>query len=295
MKNTTKFKQLLHSPEILVIPVAHDPLGARIVEQTGFSAVGCAGYATSAALLGAPDIGLLTLTEMADAVARMADAVDLPVWADGDNGHGNTINVRRTVRLMERAGAASLMLEDQVSPKRCGHMAGKSVVPVAEFISKIKAAVDARDDEDFTILARTDALAVGGVSAAVDRAARAVEAGADWVFVEAPRDLDQLRRIPRLFEAPTLANMIPGGATPLLPAADLQQMGYAAVVWPTAFTYTYAAAVAATAKELRGTGMVMPDPDTMVSFDEFSDVVGLSGIRATERLDTTDEGRSQDS
>src|SRR5271154_5346147 len=198
MKKTTLFKQYVFAPEILMLPVAHDPLCAKIVQRAGFKAVGCAGYANSAALLGAPDVELLTLTEMVDAVWRMADAVDLPIFADGDNGHGNVTNVHRSVKQFERAGAASLMLEDQVSPKRCGHMSGKHVIPADEFVAKIKAAVDARSDQDFTILARTDAIAVSGLAAAVDRANMCVEAGADWVFLEAPESIDQLREIPRL-------------------------------------------------------------------------------------------------
>jgi len=240
MRKTTLFKTLLKAAEILMIPVAHDPLCGKIVQRAGFKVVGCAGYANSAALLGAPDVELLTLTEMVDAVWRMADAVDLPVWADGDNGHGNVTNVRRTVRQMEKAGAASLMLEDQVSPKRCGHMSGKHVVPLDEFVAKIKSAVDARHDGDFTILARTDAIAVNGLDDAVERAQHCLEAGADWVFLEAPVDVAQMREIPRRVAAPNLANMIPWGRTPILPASELQSMGFAAVVWPNAFTYAYA-------------------------------------------------------
>ncbi|MEJ0089634.1 MAG: isocitrate lyase/PEP mutase family protein [Limisphaerales bacterium] len=194
MKKTTLFKQYLKAKEILMIPVAHDPLGGKIIERAGFKVVGCAGYANSAALIGAPDVELLTLTEMVDAAWRMTDAVDLPVWVDGDNGHGNTTNVRRTIKQFEKAGAASLMLEDQVSPKRCGHMSGKHVVPMDEFISKIKAAVDARTDSDFTILARTDAIAVNGLQEAVERANKCIEAGADWVFLEAPENIDRCAR-----------------------------------------------------------------------------------------------------
>src|SRR6202012_1083523 len=162
MKKTTLFKQYLRAKEILMIPVAHDPLCGTIIQRAGFKVVGCGCYANSAALLGAPDIELLTLTEMTDAVWRLADAVDLPVFADGDNGHGNSTNVHRTIKQFEKAGACSVMLEDQVSPKRCGHMSGKHVVPCDEFVGKIKAAVDARTDQDLTILARTDAIAVKG-------------------------------------------------------------------------------------------------------------------------------------
>ncbi|HUC19740.1 MAG TPA: oxaloacetate decarboxylase [Acetobacteraceae bacterium] len=282
MKKTSLFKQHLQAPEILMIPVAHDPLCAKIIERAGFKAVGCAGYANSAALIGAPDVELLTLSEMVDTVWRMADTVDLPVWADGDNGHGNTTNVQRTVRQMEKAGAASLMLEDQVSPKRCGHMSGKHVVPIDEFVAKIRAAVDARTDQDFTILARTDAIAVNGISDAVERAHLAIEAGADWVFLEAPETLDQMREIPGLVKVPSLANMIPGGKTPILPAAELQAMGFAALVWPNAFTYAYAKLATDMAAELLQTGTTASYDHRMIEFEAFNELVGLSKIRDSE-------------
>ena len=282
MRKTTLFKQYLFAEEIMMIPVAHDPLGGKIIEKTGFKVVGCAGYANSAALMGAPDIELLTLTNMVDCVWRMCDAVDLPVWADGDNGHGNVTNVQLTVKQMEKAGAASIMLEDQVSPKRCGHMSGKHVVPVDEFISKIKAGVDARKDQDFTVLARTDAIAINGLQEAVDRASKAIEAGADWVFLEAPEHIDQMRQIPKLVSRPTLANMIPGGRTPILPAVELQAMGFAAVVWPTAFTYAYAKLATEFANELFRTGTTSSQDDRMIKFEQFNDLVGLPKIREGE-------------
>jgi 2-methylisocitrate lyase-like PEP mutase family enzyme len=282
MRKTTQFKTLLNAREILMIPVAHDPLCGKIVQRAGFKVVGCAGYANSAALIGAPDVELLSLTEMVDAVWRMADAVDLPVWADGDNGHGNVTNVVRTVRQMEKAGAASLMLEDQVSPKRCGHMSGKHVVPLDEFVTKIKAAVDARHDGDFTILARTDAIAVNGLDDAVERARRCVEAGADWVFLEAPEDIAQMRDIPHLVKVPSLANMIPGGRTPILPAVELQAMGFAAVVWPNAFTYAYAKIAQQMAAEIMRTGTTTAFDDRMIEFEEFNALVGLAAIRDNE-------------
>jgi methylisocitrate lyase len=285
MRKTTLFKSLITAPEILTIPVAHDPLGAKIIQEAGFKVVGCGGYASSAALLGVPDIQLMTLTEMVDAVWRMADAVDLPVWADGDNGHGNTTNVRRTVQQMEKAGVASIMLEDQVMPKRCGHMAGKHVVPIEEFVSKIKAAVDARRDGDLAILARTDAIAVNGFDDAVERAHRSLEAGADWIFIEAPENEPLLRKIPELVRAPNLANMIPGGRTPIMSAAHLQEMGFAAVVWANAFTYAYAKMARELAAEIMRTGDVGSFSERMIEFDEFNALVGLNKIRETEERD----------
>jgi 2-methylisocitrate lyase-like PEP mutase family enzyme len=283
VRKTSLFKQYLQAKEILMIPVAHDPLCANIIQRAGFKVVGCGGYANSAALLGAPDIELLTLTEMTDAVWRFADAVDLPVFADGDNGHGNSTNVQRTVKQFEKAGAASVMLEDQVSPKRCGHMSSKHVVPTDEFLAKIRAAVDARSDQDLTILARTDAIGVKGLSEAVDRAQQCVEAGADWVFLEAPETLEQLRQIPQLVPVPTLANMIPGGKTPILPASELQSMGFAAVVFPNVFTYAYAKLATDLAAELLRTGTTAPFHNQMIEFEEFNDLVGLPKIREAER------------
>jgi methylisocitrate lyase len=245
--------------------------------------VGCGGYANSAALLGAPDIELLTLTEMVDAVWRFADAVNLPVFADGDNGHGNTTNVQRTVKQFEKAGAATIMLEDQVSPKRCGHMSSKHVVPADELVAKIKAAVDARTDQDLTILARTDAIAVKGLAEAVERAHRCVEAGADWVFLEAPESLEQMRQIPALVSVPTLANMIPGGRTPILPASELESVGFAAVIFPNVFTYAYARLATDIAAELLRTGTTAPFHDRMIEFEAFNDLVGLTRIRDSEQ------------
>jgi methylisocitrate lyase len=258
-------------------------LCATIIERAGFKVVGCGGYANSAALLGAPDIELLTLTEMVDAVWRMADAVELPVFADGDNGHGNTTNVARTVKQFEKAGAATIMLEDQVSPKRCGHMSGKHVVPVDEFVAKIRAAVDARTDQDLTILARTDAIAVKGLQDAVERAHMCVEAGADWVFLEAPESVEQMKQIPGLVPVPSLANMIPGGKTPILPASELQSMGFAAVIFPNLFTYSYAKLATDIAKELLRTGTTAPFHDQMIEFEEFNQLVGLPKIREAEQ------------
>ena len=239
MKKTTLFKQYLQAPEIMLLPTAHDPLCAKIIERAGFKAVACAGYVDSAALIGAADVELLSLNAIADAVWRMADAVELPVFADGTNAQGTVTSVRRTVQRLEKAGAAALMLEDHVSSKLCRPLSGKRIVPADEFVSKIKTAVDARVDQDLTILARTDAIAVKGLGEAVERAHMCLEAGADWIFLQA-ESVDQLREIPRLICAPTLANMIRGGRAPVVSPADLQAMGFAAVTLPNAFTYGFA-------------------------------------------------------
>lgn len=282
MKNTTRFGDLLHAKEILPIPVAHDPLCAKIAEISGFDAVCCAGYASSAALLAKPDIDLLTLTEMTDCVRRMVNAVDIPVFADGDTGHGNVTNVRRTVELFEAAGAASVLIEDQVSPKRCGHMGGKEVIEPGQMEAKIEAAVDARGDPDFLVLARTDAVAVHGIDEAIERANRYLDAGADWIFVEAPETIEQMRRITAEVDAPTLANMIPGGKTPLLSTAELQEIGFSAVAFPTVCTYAIAKTVGTLFAELRANGSLADLSTPMLDFESFNRLVGLPEIRERE-------------
>jgi 2,3-dimethylmalate lyase len=221
MRKTAALRALIEAPEILVIPGAHDALCARLAEAAGFRAVFLSGYAASASLLGAPDVGLLTMTEMAEAARRIVDATDLPVFSDGDNGHGNVTNLVRTVREFEKAGVAGIFFEDQVLPKRCGHMTGKQVVPPEEMIGKIHAAVDTRVDPGLVLMARTDAIAIHGLDAAIERMNRYVEAGADMAFIEAPESREQMRRIVAEVKAPNMANMVPGGKTPMLPAAEL--------------------------------------------------------------------------
>jgi methylisocitrate lyase len=283
MKITTLLKQYLQDEEILLLPVAHDALCARIAVQAGFKALAVAGYANSAALLGQPDVSLLTLTEMVDSAWRLADAVDVPLLADGDTGHGNVTNVIRTVKLFEKAGMAGVLLEDQVSPKRCGHMSGKQVIPSWEMAAKLQAALDARSDADFIIAARTDALGVHGLEDALERAHLYQETGADLIFVEAPETMEQMRRIAGEIQAPTLANMIPGGKTPLLTAPELQEMGFAVVAYPTANTYLIARAVRDFFAELCRTGALQGLTGRMMAFEEFNTLVGLPEIRARER------------
>ncbi|HVX67750.1 MAG TPA: oxaloacetate decarboxylase [Bryobacteraceae bacterium] len=283
MKNTTLLRRYISAPEILVIPGVHDPLCARIAKKVGFQAVFLSGYASSAALLGAPDVGLLTLTEMVDCARRIVEAVDLPVFADGDTGHGNAANVARTMRLFERAGVAAIFFEDQVSPKRCGHMSGKQVVAPEEMIARIHAAADARVDPDLIIMARTDALAVNGIADAIERMGRYLEAGADMAFIEAPQSADQMRRILAGIKAPQMANMVPGGRTPILPARELEQLGFACVAYPTALTYVISRAARDLLEHLHRTGTTAGIEDRMMAFDEFNEMVGLPELRAWEQ------------
>ncbi|MCY0865912.1 MAG: isocitrate lyase/PEP mutase family protein, partial [Sulfobacillus sp.] len=182
---TTRLRALIEGPDLILAPGAYDALSARLVEETGFSVVYMTGFGTAAGRIGRPDVGLLTLTEMADQARRLVDAVRIPVIADGDTGYGNPLNVIRTVKEYERAGVSGIQLEDQVIPKKCGHMSGKSVISVSEMVAKLRAAVDART-QNTVIIARTDALAVEGLNAAIERAARYYEAGADMLFIEAP-------------------------------------------------------------------------------------------------------------
>jgi 2-methylisocitrate lyase-like PEP mutase family enzyme len=282
MKRTAHLRKLIEDEEILMMPVAHDALCARIAEQSGFKAIFTAGYANSAALLGMPDISLLTLTEMVEVASRVADAVSIPVFADGDTGHGSIANVMRTVQQFEKAGVAGLFIEDQVQPKRCGHMAGKQVIAPREMVSKIKAALDARQDPDFIIMARTDAIAVNGIDDAIKRANLYKDAGVDLIFVEAPESVEQMRRIIREVDAHHMVNMLPGGRTPLLNARELQEIGYSAVAYATACTYTIAKAVRELFESLHKTGTTAGFEDRMMSFDEFNRLVGLERIREQE-------------
>jgi len=282
MKKTTRLRALIADEEILVIPVVHDPLCAKIAEYTGFSAVFSAGYANSAAYLGKPDVGLLTLTEMAGCASRIVDATSLPVFADADTGYGNVSNVERTVQLYEKAGVAGLFIEDQVAPKRCGHLGGKSVIPAGEMVAKVRAAVEARQDPDLVIMARTDAIAVTGIDDAILRANRYHEAGADLTFVEAPETVAQMRRICREVAGPAFANVFPGGKTPVLSAAELQEIGYAVVADPVSCTYAITKAVMEVFSEMRRAGSTAACRDRLTGFDEFNRLVGLDRIRMRE-------------
>jgi methylisocitrate lyase len=282
VNKTTRFRQLVLDKEILLMPGAYDALSARIVEQAGFKAVTIGGYATSAALLAKPDVALLSVTEMARHAAYIVEAVDIPVFADGDTGHGNVTNVARTIREFEKAGVAGLFIEDQVFPKRCGHMEGKQVIPTEEMVAKLRAAVDARVDPDFVIMARTDALAVHGLDEAIGRANRYREAGADLLFIEAPPTRREMERIPREVQAPLLANMIEGGKTPAFTAKELEAIGYSVVVYPLAALYASAWAVRCVMEALRDSGTTGGLRDKMVTFEEFNRLVGLEGIRQRE-------------
>ncbi len=260
----------------------HDALSARIATQAGFEALTCGGYSASATLLGEPDTSQLGMSEMAEFYARLCDATDLPVLGDADTGFGNVTNVARTVRAYERAGLAGLFIEDQVFPKRCGHMAGKAVVPVEDMLAKLRSALDARVDPDLVVMARTDALAVNGLDDALERMALYREAGADLLFVEAPRTREDMRRICAELDGPCLANMIDGGLTPVLPLEELAALGFAMAVYPLATTYVVANAVRDLMAHVARHGTTLGFPGPMPGFDEFNELLGLGALRARE-------------
>lgn len=232
MRATTTLRRMLNEPGIIVAPGAYDGISARLIERHGFKAVYMTGAGTAASALGQADLGLTTLTEMATHAAHIASCISLPLIADADTGYGNPLNVIRTVREYERAGVAALHLEDQVFPKKCGHIAGKAVIPMKEFAEKIRAAAENRTDPDFVIIARTDARAVNGIDDAIERGLRYREAGADVIFVEAPTSREEIERVAREIKAPLLSNQVPGGKTPGLTVTELEKLGYKMVIFP---------------------------------------------------------------
>jgi len=232
MRATTQLRRMLNEPGIIVAPGAYDGISARLIERHGFKVVYMTGAGTAASALGQADLGLTTLTEMATHAGHIASCISLPLIADADTGYGNPLNVIRTVREYERAGVAALHLEDQVFPKKCGHIAGKAVIPMKEFAEKIRAAAENRTDPDFVIIARTDARAVNGIDDAIERGLRYREAGADVIFVEAPTSREEIERVAREIKVPLLSNQVPGGKTPGLTVTELEKLGYKIVIFP---------------------------------------------------------------
>lgn len=284
MKMTTVLRNLLQRPGALVAPGVFDSLSARICEMVGFEAVFHSGYGTAAVTLGQPDIGLLTLTEMASQVKTITRSVRIPVFADSDNGFGNAVNAYRTVQEYIWAGAAGLFLEDQVSPKRCGHMEGKQVIAVDEMMGKLRAALDARDDldPDFVIMFRTDALHVYGFEDALDRAKAAVETGVDMVFVEALETREQMERVVKEIRVPIMLNLIEGGKTPLIPLKEAEAMGFKLIVPALSALYAAARGMYDIMSRIRSEGVSDKYADRLFTFGEFADVVRLEDIRNME-------------
>jgi 2-methylisocitrate lyase-like PEP mutase family enzyme len=266
-----------------MLPMAgvYDALSARLAECAGLPLVFLSGYCLSASRLGLPDFGFITLPELLDTAARIAERVSVPVIADGDTGYGGPLMVQRLVRGLERAGVAGLQIEDQASPKRCGHMSGKSVVPREAMVAKIAAALDARESDAFLIIARTDAVAVTGFEDAVERAQAYAAAGADVIFIEAPETEAQVRSIPTLFTCPTVFNWALGGASPLLPAADLAALGYRFVQCPDV-VFAVAESLRTLYASIASDGTYEKQSHRMMDFAAFNFMLGLEDVAALE-------------
>jgi 2-methylisocitrate lyase-like PEP mutase family enzyme len=280
---TTRFRALMARPGCIVAPGVADALAARLVALEGFDAVYMTGFGTSLTRLGAPDVGLLTATEMVDNATRIVDASGLPVIADADTGYGNPINMRRTIRDYERAGVAGVHIEDQSWPKRCGHLAGKRVIPTAEMVAKIRAACDARVDAYFTIIARCDAIAVEGLEAALERGLRYREAGADMLFIEAPVGRPEVERVAKHFQGvPLLYNMAASGKTPDLPADELGRLGFKLAIYPNWIILAAIPAMQALLRELKAKGSIADVRGKVTTFREFTEIAGLPEIQKLE-------------
>jgi 2,3-dimethylmalate lyase len=276
-------KQLEDKKKIMVLPGVFDALSARIAEKVGFDAVFQTGYGSAATLLGMPDYGFLNAGETIDNARRIMRAVNIPVIVDVDTGYGNPLNVWRLVRDLQSLGAAGIFLEDQVWPKKCGHMIGKEVVSKDDYIMKLKAAVEAREDKDFIIVARTDARAPLGLDEAIQRGRAYHKAGADVIFIEAPRSIEELKRIAKEINAPLVANMIEEGLTPNLPSKDLLKMGYRIVVFPLSGLYAATFAIKQVFLELKNSGATQQARKMMVTFKDFNKFVDLHKYAALEK------------
>jgi 2,3-dimethylmalate lyase len=282
MKTTTRFRQLLRGSGIIVAPGAYDCLTAKLIERQGFPAVYMTGAGTAVTRLGQPDLGFATLTEMLANAAAIASTVSIPLIADADTGYGGALNVYRTVREYERAGVAALHIEDQVFPKRCGHLDGKHVVAIDEMVTKIHAATEARTDEDFVLIARTDALAVTGLADTLRRCHAYVEAGADVLFVEALRSREDIEQVKRELEVPLLYNFVEHGKSPLLPVAELERLGFKLVIFPGSIMLAVVPLVRQILGEIRQHGTTAALLDRMSNVVELFETMGLSDALALD-------------
>jgi 2-methylisocitrate lyase-like PEP mutase family enzyme len=283
MRNTTRLKMILARRDATLAPGAANALFARVIEDAGFDIAYVSGAGIANMQLGAPDIGLTTLTEIADTVAAISDVVALPLLVDADTGFGNALNMRRTVRVLERAGAAGVQIEDQVFPKKCGHFAGKDVIPLAEMVQKIKAAVDARQDQDFQIVARTDARAIEGLDSAIARAHAFIEAGADATFVEAPLTEAELTRIALELPAPQIANIVFGGLTPDIGQTKLAAMRFGLVLYANASLQAALKASQVVLAALKRDGSLHAVADQLAGFKERQQAVAKDAYDALEQ------------
>lgn len=268
-------RQALRAQGQLIMPGVYDALSAKIAARAGFEVIFITGYSLSATLLGEPDFGLLTQSEVVGAAQRICAVVDTPVIVDADTGYGNAINVMRTVQDLIRAGAAGMFLEDQVWPKRCGHMKGKQVIALDEQLKKLRAAVEARQGGDFFIVARTDSRQALGLTEAITRGLAFKEAGADAVFIEAPESKEEMKEIAHQVPGPLVANMLERGVTPLMGPKELKELGFDLIVWPLAPLYSAAQSLTEVYTTLRRDGSTLAILDRLMPFDDFNRIVGL--------------------
>jgi 2-methylisocitrate lyase-like PEP mutase family enzyme len=272
----TRIHRTLKQAGALAFPGVFDTLSAKIAQRAGFPMAFVSGYSVAATAIGEPDLGLLTQTEMIDRARRICASVNIPIIVDADTGYGNPLNVHRTVRELIAAGAAGCFLEDQVWPKKCGHMRGKKVIGRDDYIHKIKAAVDARGDRDFFIVARTDALAAVGIDEAIERVTSARAAGADASFVEAPTSLVEMKEIGRRSPAPNVANMIEGGKTPVLQLQELSALGFQLILYPLTALFAAARVIDSMYRKLKEHGTTPADTAQLMSFAEFNELIGVA-------------------
>ena len=289
MNSCKKLRALLEGPELLMAPGVADALNARLVAEANFKAIYMTGSGTTASRLGMPDIGLLSVSEMVDNASRIADASGLPLISDADTGYGGPLNVHRTIGMFEKAGAAGVHIEDQNWPKRCGHLSGKTIVPAREMISKIQAACDGRVDDNFVIIARTDALALEGLNSALDRAEQYAEAGADIIFVESPSTMEEIETIPKKISKPTLYNMAASGKTPFLENSEIEKFGFKVVIYPNFAMLAAVPAVRHYLLELKNNGTVAHLVNEMASFQDLFNLVGMETVRQMEEKYSVDQ------
>jgi 2-methylisocitrate lyase-like PEP mutase family enzyme len=290
MKTTTRLRELVGGGgQPLLLPGAPNALTARVVEEAGFQALYVSGAGLTNTFLAMPDLGLLTLTELVSHVEAIAGAVSVPIVVDADTGFGNALNVQRTVRSLERAGAAGIQLEDQVSPKKCGHFSGKEVVSLQEMVGKVKAAVDARDDDDLLIVARTDALATEGLDGAIERIAAYGQAGADVLFVEAPRNVEQMRAIIRQVPGIHVANMVEGGLTPLMSREELAEVGFGVALYANTAMRGAIAGMRQVLDHLASNGDTREATDLMISWSDRQELVRKPEFDVLEALYATEQ------
>ena len=277
-----KLSSMIKSKKPLVIPGVYDAIGAKIAEKVGFNAMFQTGYGTSATLFGMPDYGFIGATETVDNARRISNAISVPLIVDSDTGYGNALSVWKLVKELEAAGAAGIFLEDQKWPKRCGHMQGKDVISQEEYTEKLGAAIDARENKDFIIVSRTDSRATEGLDKAIERGLQNKKTGADAVFIEAPKSLDEMKRIGKEIKAPLVANMIEGGATPINSAETLSKIGFNIILYPLSVLFANTFATMNILQELKNTGTTSKYKQKVVNFDQFNNLVELDKFKKME-------------